>query len=246
MFGLLITVICCINCYIIFIKRQTEIVISRYNEPIDYLNHWSFYWFKKITIYNKGPELHANLLPKHIEIIPLANVGREVHSYLHHILNHYNHLASYTIFIPASYTKNPEKQNAANIMFKDYVWSKNFFLGYPIESKEDLLHLHEFKISDYITTDENNKLLNPETKLSLSPERPFKEWFKKNFSDDTEINFVTLKGIFSVKKEEILKHDLEYYKKFIAYVDKSPNPEAGHYIERSWHAIFLNEASKKA
>jgi hypothetical protein len=76
-----------------------HLVISRHQEDIT--------WIKKIDpsikvfLYNKG-----SALPNHI---PLPNTGRESHTYLHHILQHYNKLPDITIFVqgnPFDHTKD--------------------------------------------------------------------------------------------------------------------------------------------
>ena len=45
-------------------------------------------------------------------------------------------------------------------------------------------------------------------------------------------------GIFSVSKKDILQHNVNRYKKIINGLNKHSNPEEGHYVERSWAAIF--------
>jgi hypothetical protein len=75
------------------LKSQTSInlVIAAYKENLN--------WVKNINhptiIYNK------NNLPVHnfnCTIVDLVNVGRESHSYLHHIITNYNSLADITVF----------------------------------------------------------------------------------------------------------------------------------------------------
>ena len=69
-------------------KEKYEIVIARYNEPIDV---WKEF-YPIVTIYNKGKN---NL---NIDSIELENVGRESHTYLYHIINNWDNLAENTLF----------------------------------------------------------------------------------------------------------------------------------------------------
>jgi hypothetical protein len=69
---------------------KTEIVIARYNESLDWLNKLPKNI--KITIYNKGND---NIK---FPFIKLPNIGRESHTYIHHIINNYDKLADQTIF----------------------------------------------------------------------------------------------------------------------------------------------------
>lgn len=68
---------------------RVELVVARYSESLN--------WLRRVpasverTVYNKGPELlpAAQTLP---------NVGREAHTYLHHIVTRYDDLSDLTIF----------------------------------------------------------------------------------------------------------------------------------------------------
>ena len=41
-----------------------------------------------------------------------------------------------------------------------------------------------------------------------------------------------------VSRNDIRQHPKKYYQNFLDELSKSPNPEVGHYVERSWCAIF--------
>ena len=41
-----------------------------------------------------------------------------------------------------------------------------------------------------------------------------------------------------IQKSWIIQHPRSYYEKFIQELNKSSNPEVGHYFERAWVAIF--------
>lgn len=69
------------------------VVIARYNESLEWSSNISNTRTKCI-IYNKGSKLD------HIgPIIHLPNVGREEHTYLYHIINNYDNLSDYTMFL---------------------------------------------------------------------------------------------------------------------------------------------------
>ena len=64
----------------------------------------------------------------------------------------------------------------------------------------------------------------------------------KNFLDfdDSEVNYINVAwgAIFSVHKSLILKKPKIFYEHLIRFIDYHPNPEEGHFFERSWHFIF--------
>jgi hypothetical protein len=72
---------------------KLHIVIARYNESLEWIEQCltpvqkTFVW-----IYNKGDdEITVNGVPKN-RIIKLPNVGREAHTYLTHVVHHWNNL----------------------------------------------------------------------------------------------------------------------------------------------------------
>lgn len=70
-------------------KKDVEIVISRYNEDLS----WVEPYLDRCTIYNKGEDD----IP--YPSIKLPNIGREQHTLFHHIYNTYDTLPGYLIFL---------------------------------------------------------------------------------------------------------------------------------------------------
>lgn len=66
-----------------------SIVISRYNENIDWTNQ-----FSNVVIYNKGNKMNGNFTE-----IALENVGREGHTFYKHIYENYHQLEDYLLFL---------------------------------------------------------------------------------------------------------------------------------------------------
>ena len=81
-------------------------IISRFNEDISWLEEIKDF---KIIIYNKGEKLSKD---KFKNIINLNNVGRESHTYLHHIVNNYSNLDDINIFLQG-------RINDLNCIFKN-------------------------------------------------------------------------------------------------------------------------------
>ena len=67
----------------------------------------------------------------------------------------------------------------------------------------------------------------------------FIDWFKRYLNKEYPDPIYLYKGgIFAVRKELILQHSLDYYKKLILEVDYHIDPIEGHFLERSWFYIF--------
>ena len=72
---------------------KKELVVAVYKEDISWINLISkLNLFHKITIYNKGERNIA-------DSIVLPNVGREAHTWVHHIVTNYHNLADLTVFL---------------------------------------------------------------------------------------------------------------------------------------------------
>ena len=83
-----------------------DLVISRYKEKLQWLKEYEAYEFKHVYIYNKSDE-PIDCPPfknpdTRCSVAKAANVGVCDHTYLHHIVQHYDTLADVTVFVPGS------------------------------------------------------------------------------------------------------------------------------------------------
>jgi hypothetical protein len=101
--------------------------------------------------------------------------------------------------------------------------------------------LHDFSLAFYAASGHGkNKELNGDVfHLKESPIRPFGKWFEQNVGKDVKSTIICYYGILIVAREHIHNRPKEFYENLITYVDDHVNPEAGHYMERAWPAIFL-------
>jgi hypothetical protein len=211
-----------------------EIVISRYNENLKWLNDEKFLKYP-IVCYNKGVN-DDFFQPPNMRIEKLQNKGRCDHTYLYHIVNNYDNLAENTLFFPGS-CNLPHKIDKINRLLKEFEEYKNtVFLGNYYEDgvKETL---YNFSRDYYSSEDAKNLSLNNDTKLEPAKIRPFGKWYEKHFGD-LFIQYVSFYGIFGVNRKHIIQHPKSYYENLLNEFTDSSNPEVGHYFERSWVAMF--------
>lgn len=215
------------------------LVISRYNEELEWIDYEAVKKYKNI-IYNKGSNNNFKKNKNTLEVINIPNVGREGHTYLYHIINnYYNNLHDVIVFLPASIDSSNDKlmkivhilENLENGIISNHCTKYN-------NVKTDL---YDFQLDNWSASDPKNIEINPEMKLELSKIRPFGKWFESHFGDMVIINEVYYCGIFAVHKNTILYHPLSYYEELMKELSLSSNPEAGHYFERSWGAIFTTD-----
>ena len=210
---------------------KKQIVIARYKEDISYL-----YKLKNdnIIVYNKGLDIETSY-----PVIKLPNVGKCDHTYLYHIIENYDKLEELTIFLPASFHYNKRKIKYTDSLFEKVNMTngeKSIFIGKFNENM--ILSNYEFMIDNYETIYGENKDNSVNLDTEISPLRPFGKWVDHIFKDKTNSDYINFFGIMAIRREDILQHPIEFYKDLIGYVSNSSNPEAGHYIERSYSLMF--------
>ena len=202
-------------------NTDIQIVISRFNENF---NHWLI--LKDfIIIYNKGEPILNNL---DFNIINIQNIGRESHTYLYHIINNFNNLKTITLFIQCDFSDHIHE---IFNLYKYFIF-KNTNMIINLKNKNTCCINgwgRLLKFTDYKT---KNLILSKYT---------FGEWWINNISHCLP-NLNSFKwgpcGVFSISKNNIIKKDIEYYKKILNTLSYCINPEEGHYCERAWFYIF--------
>lgn len=224
--------------------RSVEVVIARYNEPEIEKLFAKIPLEYKITIYNKGPKDNLVIPDDQINrthVMELPNVGRCDHTYLHHIVKNYDSkLADVTIFIVASALDDSVYKKSAKLKVVLDTVSKSYTSAFPVVKPVPLKKLYNFSLVHYTATNKGNKTENPQSTLQLCPIRPFGKWYEhvfKAFKTPEQIH-VNVNAIFAVDKMHIKNRPLSLYKKLLSYVDNHSNPEAGHYMERTWTSLF--------
>ena len=216
-------------------KNNIEIIVSRYNEDLIWLNEYPFNQFEYI-VYNKGD--NENFEKNNVKkIVNLPNVGRCDHTYLYHLVENYENLSNIIVFFPGSINIEYKKPKAIQLLNK--IIENNYENAYFFGSYHNNLmkHYKYFKLDNHKCSDPVNYEKNKEISLQKCKIRPYCLWYKFFFGN-TVSHWSTLSGIFSIDKRDIIQHPKMRYELLIQTVNKHSNPEAGHYIERSWGVIF--------
>ena len=213
--------------------KNIEIVVARYNEDLKWVTEYPFNQFKYI-IYNKGINSKYKKPKNYIEF-KIPNVGRCDHTYLYHIVNNYNNLENITIFLPGSVQMDRKKSIAIRLINNILSSKSAVFLGHKTDNIQKLFG--NFTLDTWTASEGKNKMLNNECILQPAILRPYGKWYQFFFGKDV-VKHYALCGIFSMSKFDIIKYSVNYYLNFLNSVNTHSNPEVGHYIERSWAAIF--------
>ena len=209
-----------------------EIVVAHYNENLEWLQDFS----DEVTVYSKG-----NLPAKGFErVSQLPNIGREGHTFLHHIVSRYDSLADTTLFLQGDI----------------YAWNE----GTPPHTQLSLAELRErslslkgisangfgvsgrFNLWDGMQWDKDPKrwLERRGKGMRMSDLTPGQFWHFIFGTDHPDSIAWTGSGIFAVTSETLRRHPLCFWENLLGYFEKlaHANPEEGHFLERFWMSIF--------
>jgi hypothetical protein len=210
-----------------------ELIVARYNEDVSWLGGE---FAKDCVIYNKGEDALSIEQEAFKRVVSLSNVGRESHTYLYHIVEHYDTLAPVTVFTQARIEDHFEGQwspeNGREYLLKlaqqarEYGQSQNASMYQHLGG---MSAIPSFNLQAYY-----------DRGLVKSNYDNLGQWFKALVGYDMPIQGVHWykNALFAVKRERIHLHPRSFYERLLKEVAIVVNPEAGHYFERSWYMIF--------
>jgi hypothetical protein len=195
--------------------NNLSMVVARYNENIDWVKK-----YKNVIVYNKGDS--TNLESSQIPFNTLDNVGREGHTFIYHIINNYNNLSNWTVFVQG----NP------------FDHCPNFYekIDKLYENNNNLEINNDFNfLSDTIY---NSNISNCPYHSGI----PLKNVYNQIFNTEEEEKPIIFSpgAQFYVSKKLILTKPKIYYEKILKLLDYNINPIEGFCIERLWKYIFEN------
>ncbi len=228
-----------------------DMVIAMYKEPLTWLNNYEKkeYNFRNIFLYNKNheannktsQELHCSMKGKECVKINLLNEGRCDHTYLYHIIHHYDTLADVTIFTKGSSDLQRERAKLNFITKKVFETKRSVFSVDRLPIYVNIA-LKDFKMNSYTASHPKNRkegIINLfDNMLKPAEPRTFGEWYNKNFPN-VKILDVSYAAVMAISRKDIHKYNKSHYTNLIKQLEGHPNPEVGHYFERAWLAVFF-------
>jgi hypothetical protein len=210
-------------------KNYLEVVVARYNEDLRWSNKYEDY----LTVYNKGEDEISGS-------IKLENIGREAHTYLYHIVNNYDDLADYTVFLQGE-PLNPHSPTLYR------------YLDYVLHSNEYIPDF--FWISTRIVEGDFEYEREPYHKVFPN----IRYAFEKVFGKQPPEKFTFGAGAqFCLSRDQIRKRSKEFYQNILDIFEHNPdepdeltlkllgkhgrqNPELAYQMERFWGLVFTYE-----
>ncbi|PQE07189.1 Ankyrin repeat protein [Rutstroemia sp. NJR-2017a BVV2] len=217
------------------LSRKFEIVVAHYNEDLSWLQNRT----TDCKVYAKGdlPTLSNNL-----RCMKLPNIGREGHTYLHHITTCYDQLADITLF--------------AQGRIDDHV------AGSIDEIKDICLDMDQSQVLTFPSTDavstelirfdewdgiqwQSHPSLDKWIAMDMKPAEQTPAMYFAQFLGNGKVPLsigYTSGAVFAVSRQLIQSYPVEFYKKLLDGMFlgcmKHVNPETGFYMERFWLAIW--------
>lgn len=206
-----------------------EIVVAHYNEDLSWLND-----FKDMcVVYSKGGETRA---PKTFPFTPLPNIGREGHTYLHHIVEHYHDLSEVVVFVQGDIEDHviistPEIMNMCRKTQPGEVTTFSF-------RELELFDLWD-GIPWHLYPSWKRWSSIPRVDAAKTPGEYWRQFFKEEHPES--VGFQP-GAIFAVHRDTIRRHPRELYREMLETLFLGDmahiNPETGHHMERFWLAMW--------
>ena len=241
-----------------FDKTKINIVVARYTEDVE----WTKAYNDIVTIYDKGLDNHPALSGA----IKIENIGREGHTYLHHIIENYDNLAEQIIFTQCDpFVHNPtilcgvdNHYLLDDVQALGLYYLKKINLP-PIQYTEEHKVITDFGL-EYLRVHANGDLICPEfvdqgmIDLRINADNDYKgvrfhskpvtEGFLNRaiFPIKKPLNKVTFTfgGLFSVRRTHILNHHKIVYQGLIEELTSKSLQGGvnGYILEKLWLYIF--------
>lgn len=197
-----------------FSGKDTNIIVTRYDEGLSWIKPYLEY----SIIYNKGKD------DLKYPSFKLPNIGLEHHSWVYHIVNHYDNLPNYLIFLQGS----PHYHFIGNVerfldRFLDLDRRKNI-------QTEDFEYI---PLTDWYTTEPINYTEVVETYQELFGTIPH---FK-------HIEYATC-GQFCISSNRIKHYPKSFYEKYLAIFERKNNIDYAYTAERMWSLFYSQKYLK--
>jgi hypothetical protein len=193
---------------------SVEVVIARYHENVDWTTNFDI--MRVSTLYNKGNENDIKHLPFQ-KSLQLPNIGREGHTYLHHIITNYESLSDYTFFIQG----------------KPFDHCHNI-IEYILNPKDAL----QKRIADVYLTNHKMYIENLDNVNHVEIIPCMKRVCIDLFGAEPCSFDFGPGAILLLEKNQILSRPKSFYEKCIKHLENEVCPTEGFVFERLWGLIF--------
>lgn len=244
--------------------NRIELVIARFKEDLS----WLPLVLEKLAssaglppcsivlyIYNKGPEPYTagpniSSLVSHVHVEALPNVGRESHTYLHHIVSRYDAYASPEGSRTAVLFLQGDPTDHLPQWYKEYDGLGSLLESFLVDTQSWGASLTFAKEHEYVEHFAAHYGFNIERHngIPVHPRvgKPFGVWFQEHVcstgTGGVGVTFTEgqllrwwIAALFCVHASRLVQvRSRDSYLRLLGCVDRDADPEVGHYFERAW------------
>ena len=199
-------------------NQKFELVVAHYNEDLAWLRRVPPEF--RITIYHKGE--HATLG------VRLPNIGREAHTYLHHLAERRNNLADVTLFVQGHpFDHSPDLHARLRALAKEHEKIADFWwLGFLADTDDC----------------RGRRLFVPWSKNTAREELDLERFHRLLFKKPGAAKYRFFVGAqFAVTRNAVHRRRADFYK--TARELAVDFPLAPHCFERCWDRVFLTDGT---
>jgi len=246
---------------------RTELVLAHYAEDLSWVSRYTGKENIDVTVYSKAddiPEVAGAL------VLPLANFGRESHTYLHHIVHNYDCLADWNVFSQATtpgwgYLIGGSNNGHLNdkVSFDDYVrpfpqGRDSFFVINSASQFPRAAQLNRHGIIVQGLPEEGPEMCPKQgadgwTDWWFLPDHPhlkggdmlefYHKYVALSKNDRKPLMLAFAQGgRFALSRERIHARPRSYYEKLLVALSHFVNPQEGFWMEAVWWDVFHPEA----
>jgi hypothetical protein len=219
-----------------------HVVVARYNEDAAWLARLApaLRPGERIFVYDKGAPLAPGAVAG-AALAALPNVGREAHTYLHHVVAHWDALPALLFFAQGCISDRNHAYNDAPAAVRAR------FLDLP-PAAAGSANFSPAPLSCWLT----NGRITSYAGGALTPVgAPVWEWFAATMRrPDVDARArlpMSLGAIFSVRADAVKKRPLAFYVALRDQLAAAGNhAELAHFLERAWYYVFSMDGGEPA
>lgn len=191
-----------------------ELVVARHSEDLAWLRRVPPAF--RVTVYDKGGG--------HADAVTLPNIGREAHTYLHHLATNYGNLADLTVFVQGHpFDHAPDLHQRLRAL---------------AEGKEAIAHFHWFGFLADTDDCRGRRLFVPWSKNPDRAELQLDAFHQRLFGVPGPGGYRFFVGAqFAVTRGTVHGRSADFYRN--ARELAASFPFAPHCFERCWDRVFL-------
>jgi len=210
--------------------QRVEVVVSAYREDLAWLRPLVRRQLAgadvEVTVYSKHPD---TALVDGVASVALPNVGRCDHTYLHHIVTHWDRLADTTLFLPGTVHARWWQRLPLRLVLLPRLGAiEDFAAGAvrPLTAADRRLALDVHRAGD------------GDGGVVPARVRPFEAWWAANFPGRPLPRATAMGGVFAARRSALRRVPLSLWRALLVQHAAGDDVEVGHYMERAWYGLL--------